>query len=235
MEMYASFEKALAYRPDIRSANLALERSRIVKKLTAKGLSPTLTGAIRWTPWSDPWNSSTPQHGELGASLSLNIPLWDGNGTRYGVLNADRLVQAAEANVQSVENVTRTELIVARNNWDTAEALEKARKRQVERSDEELRITELMYNEGMGAQIDLINAQTENQQVRTDYLNSIQGMYSARVELRQAVGDYAPNEDGTWKEAVAQYGKETDAEGSAKTFTPKEQTKLDKSRPAKKK
>ena len=123
------------------------------------------------------------------------------------VLNADRLSQAAEANVQAIENTARTDLIVAQNNWETAEALEKAKKRQVERSDEELRITELMYNEGMGAQIDLINAQTENQQVRTDYLNSIQGMYGALVELRKAVGDYAPNEYGTWKEAVMKYGK----------------------------
>jgi len=197
----------LPYRPDVREAKLAVERGKVVKRLTAKGMSPTLTGSVRWTPWSDPWNSSSPQKGEVGASLTLNIPILDGNATRYGVLNTDRLIQAAEANLQSVENNVRMDLTVARNNWEMAEALEKAKKRQVERSDEELRITELMYNEGMGAQIDLINAQTENQQVRTDYLNSIQGMYTALVELHKAVGDYAPNENGTWKEAVTRYGK----------------------------
>jgi outer membrane protein TolC len=206
-DVLVSMEKALAFRPDVRAATLALERGKIVKKLTARGMSPTLVGSIRWTPWSEPWNSSTPQKGEVGASLTLNIPLLDGNTTKYSVLNTDRLIQAAEAYLQVVENATRTDLIVAGNNWEMAEALEKAKKRQVERSDEELRITELMYNEGMGAQIDLINAQTENQQVRTDYLNSIQGMYTALVELRKAVGDYAPNEDGTWKEAVTKYGK----------------------------
>jgi outer membrane protein TolC len=188
---------------------LALERSKILKKLTAKGMSPTLTGTIRWTPWSDPWNSSTPQDGELGASLSLNIPLIDGNETKYSVLNMDRLVQAAEASLRSVENATDVDLKVARNNWEKAAALEQDKKRQVERSDEELRITELMYNEGMGAQIDLINAQTENQRVRTDYLNAIQGMYIAIVDLRKAVGDYSPDESGSWKEAIVKYGKGT--------------------------
>jgi hypothetical protein len=33
------------------------------------------------------------------------------------------------------------------------------------------------------------------------------GMYSSIVSLRQAMGDYAPAEDGTWKDAVVKYGK----------------------------
>jgi outer membrane protein TolC len=208
-DVSASLEKALLFRPDVRASKLALERSKILKKLTAKGMSPTLMGTIRWTPWANPWNSSTPQDGELGASLSLNIPLIDGSATKYGILNTDRLVQAAEASLRSVESATDVDLKVARNNWEKAAALEQDKKRQVERSDEELRITELMYNEGMGAQIDLINAQTENQRVRTDYLNAIQGMYMALVNLRKAVGDYSPDENGSWKEAVVKYGKGT--------------------------
>jgi outer membrane protein TolC len=218
-DVSVSLEKALLFRPDVRAARLALERAKALKQLTAKSMSPTLVGRIQWTPWSDPWNASTPQHGELGASLTLNIPIIDGNATKYGVLNTERLVQAAEAALRSLEHTTNTNLSVAFNNWELAAALEKDKQRQVERSDEELRITELMYNEGMGAQIDLINAQTENQRVRTDYLNAIKGMYSALVELRRVVGDYSPNEDGTWKEALVRYGK-----GREVTNEMKEQT-----------
>jgi outer membrane protein TolC len=220
-----SLEKALLAHPDVRSARLSLERSKLLKKLASKGLSPTLTGAIRWTPWSDPWNSSTPQKGELGASLTLNIPIVDGNETRYRTLNTDRLSQSAEASLRSIENMTNLDLTIALNSWDMAAALEIAKKRQVERSDEELRITELMYHEGMGAQIDLINAQTENQQVRTDYLDAIRGMYIALVQLRKAVGDYAPDEDGSWKEAVVRYAKGNVIDNEMKTLAPKERTK----------
>lgn len=202
-----SLEKALAFRPDLRAGQLSLDRSRVVKKLTAKGLSPTLDVGISWMPLEDPWNSNSIQKGEMAATLSLNIPITDGNETKYSTLNTDRLVLAAEATLRSLENTTAMELTIARNNWENAAALEKDKKRQVERSDEELRITELMYNEGMGAQIDLINAQTENQQVRTDYLDAVKGMYIALVELRKAVGDYAPDENGNWKEAVVRYGK----------------------------
>ncbi|MDR2529493.1 MAG: TolC family protein [Synergistaceae bacterium] len=206
-DVTANPAKALRLRPDLRVARLTLERGRILKKLRAKGMAPTLTVSVQWTAWADPWNASTPQDGEIGASLRLNIPLLDGNATKYEVLNADRLIQAAEASLQAVETTMSAELATAFNNWELAAALEKDKARQVERSDEELRITELMYNEGMGAQIDLINAQTENQRARTDYLNAVKGMYVALAELRNVVGDYSPGEDGAWKEAVIRYGK----------------------------
>lgn len=203
----ANLEKALDSRPDIRAAQLALERSKIIKKLTAKGMAPTLDFGINWIPWSDPSIYSSPQDGEVAATLRLNIPIVDGNKTKYSTLNMDRLVQSAEASLESTKNTTDMDFVIAKNNWIKAEALERDRKRQVGRSDEELRITELMYNEGIGAQIDLISAQTDNQQVRTNYLDAVRGMYVALVELRKVLGDYAPDENGNWKEAVARYGR----------------------------
>ena len=56
-------------------------------------------------------------------------------------------------------------------------------------------------------QIDLINAQVSYRSVSTEYLSAVRDMYVALVALRQAMGDYAPEEDGTWREAVTRYGK----------------------------
>ncbi len=202
-----NYENALEVRPDLRAARINLERAKIVKKLTAKGLSPTLDFGFQWTPWSDPEAYATPNHGEAGASLTLTIPIVDGNQTKYKVMNADRLIQAAEANLENLKESTRRDITVAINNWRNASASEQDKQRQVERSEEELRITELMYSEGMGAQIDLINAQTAYQAVRTEYLDAVKNMYVALVALRKAIGDYSPDEDGTWREAVERYGK----------------------------
>jgi outer membrane protein TolC len=200
-------EEAFMSRPTVRIERLTLERNRVLKKLTAKRLSPTLNAEIAWRPISDPWNAGSPQEGEVAASLRLNFPIADGNETKYKTLNADRLILAAEATLKSAENATRTELEIALNNWEDAVALEKDKKRQVERSDEELEITRMIYNEGLGAQIDLINAQTENQRVRTEYLNAVKEMYVALVEIGKTIGDYAPYENGGWKEAVVRYGR----------------------------
>ena len=202
-----NFDDALKSRPDIRAARLTLERAEVVKSLTAKGLSPTLDFAFMLTPWSDPEGYATPNNQQVGGSLVFTVPFSDGHQTKYRVFNADRLIQAAEANLEALREQTRRDIAVAMNNWRNAAASEQDRRRQVERSEEELRITELMYSEGMGAQIDLINAQTAYQSVRTEYLNAVKNMYVALVAMRKAIGDYSPNEDGSWKEAVSLYGK----------------------------
>ncbi|MBQ6773070.1 MAG: TolC family protein [Synergistaceae bacterium] len=208
-----NYEEALEFRPDVRAARLNLERAKLVKKLTAKGLSPTLDFAFQFTGWSDPEAFATPNDRQAGASLTLTIPLSDGNGTKYRTLNADRLIQAAESNLDALQEQTRRDITVAINNWRNASASEQDKQRQVERSEEELRITELMYSEGMGAQIDLINAQTAYQAVRTEYLDAVKNMYVALVALRKAIGDYSPNEDGSWREARQLYGKGNDIIG----------------------
>ena len=208
-----NFEEALELRPDVRAARLTLERAKLVKKLTAKGLSPTLDFGFQFTGWADPETSTTPNDRQAGASLTLTIPITDGKQTKYKVLNADRLIQASEANLQALHESTRRDITVAMNNWRNASAAEKDKQRQVERSEEELRITELMYSEGMGAQIDLINAQTAYQAVRTEYLDAVKNMYVALVAMRKAIGDYAPDESGTWNDAVKLYGKGNDVLG----------------------
>ena len=202
-----NFEDALEYRPDVRAARLNLERARLVKKLTAKGMSPTLDFAFQFTPWSDPESFATPNNRQAGASISLNFPITDGKATKYRVMNTDRLIQASESNLEAVREQTRRDITVAMNNWRNASAAEHDKQRQVDRSEEELRITELMYSEGMGAQIDLINAQTAYQAVRTEYLNAVRNMYVALVAMKKAVGDYAPDENGDWNEALSRYGK----------------------------
>ena len=212
-DVTVNFEDALEYRPDVRAARLTLERAKLVKKLTAKGLAPTLDFGFQFTAWADPDISATPNSHQAGASLTLTFPITDGNGTKYRTLNADRLIQAAESNLAALKESTRRDITVAMNNWRNAAASEQDKQRQVERAEEELRITELMYSEGMGAQIDLINAQTAYQAVRTEYLDAIRGMYVALVTLRQAIGDYAPDENGSWREAVKRYGKGNDILG----------------------
>ena len=208
-----NFDEALEHRPDVRAARLSLERAKLVKKLAAKGMSPTLDFGFQFTPWADPEAAATPNSNQAGASISLNIPIYDGKQTKYRTMNADRLIQAAEASLAALRETTRRDITIAMNDWKNASATEQDKQRQVERAEEELRITELMYAEGMGAQIDLINAQIAYQAVRTEYLDAIRGMYVALTALRKAIGDYSPDENGTWREAVSRYGKGTEVLG----------------------
>jgi outer membrane protein TolC len=121
----------------------------------------------------------------MDASIRLNIPLRDGGAAKNKFLSAKASVESAEASLAYIETVT------AKNGWNRSVALERAERSEMEMSNEELRVTELMYREGMGAQIDLINAQIENQRVRAEYLNAVKNIYVSMIQLKKATGDYA--------------------------------------------
>ena len=198
---------ALENHPNVRHKKILLAQSEVQKQIAKKGMAPTLGASASWNMLYGTSAGSSLERGEASLGLSLSIPIADGNQTKYDTLNKSAVVQASEESLLDSEASTILNLTVARNDWFMAKSLEGNMKQQVERSNEELKITELMYNEGMGSQLDLITAQTDNQTVRTNYLLAVMGMYSSIVSLRQAMGDYAPTEEGTWKDAVVKYGK----------------------------
>ncbi len=110
---------------------------------------------------------------------------------RYNNILADMSAMAGGKSVVVQEEPLEIPAFDVTATLEKAFALEVDTKSQVERSNEELRITWLMYQEGLGAQIDLINAQTENQRVRTQYLEAVKEMHLALVQLHKAVGDYS--------------------------------------------
>ena len=191
LSVRAGVESALITRNDVRSAELTLERARVLKSLAAKGMSPSVEGSIGYTILTD---SLTPQpaQNEFLFSLNVSIPVYDGGKTKEDTEEKARTIEAAEKSLDARRLAVREDVLKARTQWEKAVALEASKRKQVARSDEELKITQLMYMEGMGAQIDLLNAQVDNQRVRTEHLDAIKEMYLALVSLRQAMSEYEP-------------------------------------------
>jgi multidrug efflux system outer membrane protein len=178
-------------RPDVRAGCLSVELAAIARELSGGKNAPTLEASANWVLLSEPSHSSSPQMGELEASLRLIIPILDGGAAKNEMLSAKKLVESAEASLRHIENAARREAVTARNGWNRSVALERAKRSEMELSNEELRITELMYREGMGAQIDLINAEIENHEVRTEYLDAVRSMYLSMIQIERAAGGYA--------------------------------------------
>jgi outer membrane protein TolC len=178
-------------RPDVKAGRLAVELAAVANKLAAKENAPTMETSLNWVPFSDPSDTSSPQMGEIISEVRLAIPVLDGGAAKNEALGAKKLLESAEASLKHIENLARKETATAINDWNRSVALERAKRSEMEMSNEELRITELMYREGMGAQIDLINAEVENHNVHTEYLDAVKGMYVSMARIRKASGDYA--------------------------------------------
>ena len=193
----ADFEAAWTARPDVRAGTLSVERAKVLRSLAAKGMSPTLDGSVGYVFLTDSAKSTPPEQ-EAIFSLTVGVPVSDGGATKANVREKEKTLEAANASLRSKRNEVTKELALAENEWKSAVAVELSKRQQVARSDEELKITQLMYKEGMGAQIDLLNAQVENRKVRTEHLNAIKDMYFALVSLRKAIGQYVAGYSNTY-------------------------------------
>ena len=189
LSVRVGIDEALDRRHEVRGAELDLERARVLKTLAGKGMAPVLDGSVGYTFLTDNDNAS-PIEKEFLLSLNLSIPVYDGGKTKEDVADKAKTAEAAERNLESKKIQVREDVVKALNQWEKAVAVESSKRKQVARSNEELNITQLMYKEGMGAQIDLLNAQVDNQRAKTEHLTAIKEMYLALVSLKQSMSDY---------------------------------------------
>lgn len=183
-------EETCLHRPDVRSLKYALEKAGTDLELASRGLSPTLDAFLGWTAWSDTDRISPPEN-ELLLSLTLNLPITDGNATRNSVKEKEENINASEKELEGRKDRAKEEITLARNRWDRALALRKSREKQAQLAEEELRITTLLYKEGLGSQLDLLNAQTEQVRANTEKLDAVKELYLALVDMKKACGTYA--------------------------------------------
>lgn len=184
------FARARKQRPDLIRLARQVELRRVEGELAAKGLAPLLDGSLGYTALADPEAAAMPDRGEVVFRLDLTVPLSDGGRTRADRARAEELLRSAESSLEAAEASLMEEMELARSRWARAEALERSAGEQVSQAEEELRITRLMYEEGLGSQLDLITAQAEQQRARTEHLAAVKEMYLALVDMRRAMGLY---------------------------------------------
>lgn len=190
----ADRELALRQRPALIRLEGEAELCRIERALAARGMAPALDGSVAYTALADPEGATLPDRGEVVFRLDLTLPLSDGGRTRAERARAEASLARARSAQKAEERALEEELELARNRWERAAALEGSAREQVVQADEEFRVTLLMYEEGYGSQLDVMEAQTEQQRARTEELDAVREMCLALVDMRRAMGVYGAEE-----------------------------------------
>ncbi|HPI97147.1 MAG TPA: TolC family protein [Synergistales bacterium] len=177
-------------RPDIQALELTVEKAKVDRLLASKGLAPTLDAFMGWTIATD-GDFVTPPDDELLVSLTLNVPVTDGKETRNRVNEKKELIRASEQDLLAVKDEAMAQITQAHNRLEKALALKATKEKEVTLADEELRITTLLYQEGLGSQLDLLNAQTDQARASTERLDAMKELYLAVVDIKKACGKYA--------------------------------------------
>lgn len=189
-ETPADPERAFQRNPEAQALRIALEAARAGRDLAALGKVPEVSGRVSYMVATDE-DVSVPPQDDARLALEVSLPLYDGGRTRAQTAQGDRLVAAASQDLEVKRQNLVQELSEARNRWEEACAQEETKRREVALAAEELRIARLRYDQGVGNQLDLLDAQTKDAGARVEHLRALRGMYVALTALRGAMGEYA--------------------------------------------
>jgi len=185
-------EKAWGNRPDVAALLLSKERASVQRSLAAKGLSPFVDLSLGLRVGQDYASSYAEERtGEVFVRAVLTIPLADGGKTSHNTEAAALMLRKAEYELAARRDGLKREADMVRERWNRALEIVAIRRRQAERADKELEIAELMYREGMGSQLDLINAQEADQKSRTEFLSAVQELWLVLAEADRVMGRWA--------------------------------------------
>ena len=120
--------------------------------------------------------------------LSLNIPVFD------GLLKSNRIqknkiqIRQIEKTFEQLENSIDLEIKQARVNMQNAIDQMGAQRENMELAEEIFNVTKIKYQEGVGSNLEVVEADTDYKEAQTNYYNALYEALVAKVELEKAYG-----------------------------------------------
>ncbi len=127
-------------------------------------------------------------------NLQFQVPVFDGFQKRYAAQQKKIALQKAQLGgdllKKSIELQVKQAQVVIQNNLQTL----RTQKRNLDLAQEILRVTRIKYKEGVGSNIEVLNAETSSREAQTNYFASLLDFMLAKVDLDKANGKlYAGN------------------------------------------
>ncbi|WP_226388964.1 TolC family protein [Penaeicola halotolerans] len=167
-------------------ADLDLKNNQVqyMPKLNAFGNWGRNTGTDDFSRlWqNDSWFSNS------AVGLSLNIPIFDGLAKSYRVQKNRIQINQLENQRRFLEDNIQLEIRQARQSLKNSLAKLEAQKENRDLANEVFRVTKAKYQQGVGSNFELVEAETSLKEAETNYFAAIYDALIAQVELEKALG-----------------------------------------------
>ncbi|RAK01889.1 outer membrane protein TolC [Larkinella arboricola] len=132
--------------------------------------------------WTTQWFNSA------AITLNLNVPIFDGFQKRYAAqqrkIAIDKARQTGELLKNSIDLQIRQATVTLTNNLQTLQS----QKRNMDLAQEIVRVTRIKYKEGVGSNIEVLNAETSFREAQTNYFSALLDYMITKVDLDKALG-----------------------------------------------
>jgi outer membrane protein TolC len=139
--------------------------------------------------WTNKWFNNS------AFSLNLQIPIFDGMSKHYQ-LQQKRVARDQVANHQTLlQQSIDLEIKQARINITNALETLVAQQRNIDLAKEVVRVSKIKYQEGVGSNIEVVNAESSLKEAQTNYFASLYDLLIAKVEIQKARGELFPKKN----------------------------------------
>ena len=134
-------------------------------------------------------NMISGSHKNWNAGILLNIPIFEGFSTKAKVDEAKARYAQAVLDKENVGDQIAVDIRQACLNLRESQAVIDSQKDHIEEAREALKISEISYDNGVGTNLDVLDAQVSLSQVQTNLASGIYDYLMAEASLRRSMGE----------------------------------------------
>ena len=178
-------QTALTHRPELKQAsNNVLIAKRLVK-LAGASLLPSLSfvGAGNYNGYV-----SSGSHSTASISAVLGIPLYDGGTSRAKTKEAESDLRSQQVTQGQLQENVAIEVRQALSNINDAQTRASSAGLGAQQAAEAYRLSNVRYQNGIGTILDVVNAQAQLAQARSNLLNAQYDYQTSLAQLIRALG-----------------------------------------------
>lgn len=180
-------EYALENRPDYFSAEYAIKQAEAAIKIAEAGRKPTVDASISKSAEGDRiFKSDTRRDWQARVDLQWNI--FDNGVTSASVNEMRARLKKSQSIATQLADSIRLEVHNAYIDLRTAEENISTTQIAVARAEEDYHLAQVRYVEGVGMNLEVIDAQEKLTQARTNYFSALYSYHVSKASLEKAMG-----------------------------------------------
>lgn len=146
------------------------------------------------------WNSGSSTFGDLmnindetwfnysNLGVSMAIPIFDGLTKRANIQRNKVQRKQIEEGLEQFKNNVNREVQESEIKLQNAKRNLESQEENVTLAEEVYDVTKIKYQEGVGANLDVVQANTSFKEAKTNYLNALFDVITSQIELKKALG-----------------------------------------------
>jgi outer membrane protein len=120
--------------------------------------------------------------------LTVNVPIFDGGARNARISKAKLGLQKTQNNIEQLKLSIDNDVEQARLKMKSALVTMESQKQNIQLAEQVYRTTKLKYEQGLGSNQEIYNAQTELKVAQNNYYSSLYDAITAKIDYLKAAG-----------------------------------------------